>query len=166
MKNTRIKILPFKRKRQNKTDYRLRLRLLTSQKPRLVIRKSLAAVRGQLIAYEAKGDRVLATAESKELKGYGWEGAVRNTPSAYLTGYLLGLKAKKKNIKEAIIDIGLYRATKGNILFALAKGVIDAGISIPLSDTILPKEERLKGKHLKQNQFDKVFQALKLKVKE
>ena len=39
----------FRRRRENKTDYRRRLRLLVSRKQRLVIRKGLKNITAQII---------------------------------------------------------------------------------------------------------------------
>jgi len=66
----------------------------------------------------------------------------------YLTGLLAGKKALDKGIKEGILDIGRYRPSKGNKLFATLKGVVDAGIQCPHDEEIIPSEERILGKHL------------------
>jgi large subunit ribosomal protein L18 len=147
--------LPFKRKRLGKTDYRARLKLLTGKTPRLVIRKSLKNIRVQLIEFQATGDRVIVSASTKDLqKKYGWSAARRNTPAAYLTGYIIGSKAKGKKITKAIVDIGLQTAGKGSILFAVVKGAIDAGMNIPHNPTKFPAEERIRGKHIKLKNID------------
>ena len=85
-------------------------------------------------------------------------------PSAYLLGLLVGLEAKKLKIKELILDIGLNQSVKGSSIYALLKGALDAGLSIPHSQEILPSEERIKGKHiydyynlLSQDQKNKQF---------
>ena len=103
----------------------------------------------QMIDYSHEGDKVLIKADSQELKKYGWDyKSTANTPVAYLTGYLAGLRALKGNIKEANLDAGLKTITKGGKLFAALKGMIDAGMEIPHSDDILPSEERIIGKHI------------------
>ncbi len=145
----RITILPPKRKRLGKTDYRLRFRLASSGKPRLVIRKSLKNILAQIIIYQKGGDCVVASAHSNELKKYGLEQVRRDIPVAYLVGYLVGRKAAQKKIREAILDIGLYRVTKGSLLFAALKGTLDAGITIAHGNNVFPSEDRIKGKHLK-----------------
>ncbi|MEK6903737.1 MAG: 50S ribosomal protein L18 [Nanoarchaeota archaeon] len=154
---------PFKRKRLGKTDYRARLKLLTGKMLRLVIRKSLKNIRAQIIEFHATGDHVLVSVSTKDLqKKYGWPAARRNTPAAYLTGYLLGLKAKGKKITGAIVDIGLQTAGKGSILFAVVKGAIDAGMKIPYNPINFPSEERIKGKHIKFKNLnvDQIKQAI------
>ena len=84
-----------------------------SGKPRLVARKSLNNVIAQLMAYDEQGDVVLVSAHSRELVKMGYKGHCGNLPAAYLTGLLLGKKAVKEGVEEAILDKGLHRATKG-----------------------------------------------------
>ncbi len=52
------------------------------------------------------GDEVVVSATSKELVGFGWKGGLKNTPSAYLVGLIIGYKALLKGVKRAILDIG------------------------------------------------------------
>lgn len=138
-----------RRHRQRKTDYRLRLKLLRSKKPRIVVRKSLKAIRVQFVEYNPQGDRILASAVSNELaKDYGWKYSVSNTPAAYLTGFLAGKRAKEKGIEQGVLDIGLYHPTVGSTLFASLKGVLDAGIECPHDAQMLPKDDRINGAHL------------------
>ncbi len=145
----KIKFLQYKRKRIGKTNYKKRLGILKSKKYRLVIRKSLNNVNLQIIVYEKTGDKILVSAHSSEIKKLGWKYHTGNIPSSYLTGYLLGMKAKKKEIGEAILDIGLYNSTKGSRIYASLKGVIDSGFKIAFSDKILPDDKRIKGEHIK-----------------
>ena len=105
--------------------------------------------------YNKKGDKVLVSAHSGEIKKLGWKFNTSNIPCAYLTGYLLGIKAKKKNINEAILDIGLNTSTKGSRIYASLKGVIDAGLNITHKEEILPDEKRISGEHIK-NYYEKV----------
>ena len=138
-----------RRHRDGRTDYRRRLGLLKSRKTRIVVRKSLKNIRVQFVEYSPKGDRILVSAISKELiKNYNWKYSVSATPAAYLTGLLAGKKAQEKGITEGIFDIGRYRPTTGNKLFAALKGVIDSGIHCPCDETMIPSEDRIFGKHL------------------
>ncbi|WP_423792851.1 50S ribosomal protein L18 [Methanocaldococcus indicus] len=139
----------FRRRREAKTDYRKRLRLLLSRKPRLVARKTLNHIIAQIIEYDEKGDRTVVSAHSRELVKLGYKGHCGNLPAAYLTGYLLGKKALQKGYKEAVLDIGLHRATKGAAVFAILKGAVDAGLDVPHGESILPEEERIRGEHIK-----------------
>jgi len=142
--------VPFRRRREGKTDYRLRLNLLLSKKPRLVVRKSLNNISAQIISYDEKGDKVLISAHTKELVKMGYKGHCGNLPAAYLTGLLLGKKALKEGYEEAILDIGLHGATKGAAVFAILKGAVDAGMDIPYGESILPEESRINGTHIKE----------------
>jgi len=137
-----------KRKRQGKTNYKYRLRLLQSRKPRLIIRKSLAHMSLQIATYQEKGDKIEITVHSKELQKRGWKSSTGNLPAAYLSGLLLGKKAIATGIKDAILDIGMQKAAKGGRIFAAVKGCKDAGLTIPAQSDVFPSEERISGKHI------------------
>ncbi len=139
----------FRRRRQGRTDYQKRLSLLKSRKVRLVVRKTLRAILAQVVQFSEKGDMILASADSRMLKEFGYTGK-RNTPSAYLTGLLVGKKAVKAGVKDFVLDIGLYAPTKGNVLFACCKGAIDAGLHTAYSAEAYPSEQRMNGEHVKQ----------------
>jgi len=155
--------LELKRKRLGKTNYRKRLKLLLANKPRLVVRKSLKNISVQIVEYDGKGDRVILSAHSSELKKYGWQGNKGNMPTSYLVGLLIGNKAKKKDIKELVLDIGLQNSVKGSRIYSLLKGCIDTGLNIPHSKNILPMEDRIKGKHIKNFDANK-FEEIKNKI--
>ncbi|MEM1563843.1 MAG: 50S ribosomal protein L18 [Candidatus Bathyarchaeia archaeon] len=143
--------VPYRRRREGKTDYRKRKALILSRKPRLVVRGTLKNICVQIVAAKPDGDEVLASAHSRELlKNYGWKAPRGNLPTAYLTGLLCGLKAKAKGIKEAVLDIGLHSPTKGARVFAALKGVLDAGLSVPYGEEKLPDEKRIQGVHIAQ----------------
>lgn len=136
----------YKRKSERRTDYRARLKLLSSGKTRLVIRKTLNNMIIQFVDYSIKGDKVLVSCHSSELRKLGWKANTGNVPAAYLTGLLAGAKAKKKNIKKAILDMGIFSG--GNRIYAALKGIADSKIEIPHSPEIYPKEDRIQGKHI------------------
>jgi large subunit ribosomal protein L18 len=143
--------VPFRRRREGKTNYKSRKAFVLSGKPRLVTRITLKNVIAQIIMAKPHGDEVLVSAHSRELtKTYGWKASGKNLPAAYLTGLLCGLKAKSKGIKEAILDIGLHSPSKGARVFAVLKGVLDAGINVPYSEEKLSDEKRIEGKHIAQ----------------
>ncbi len=141
-------IMPLKRRRLNKTDYRKRLALIKTGVPRAVIRKSLIHMRVDIVEYRPSGDRVISHGCTIELKKYGWKGPTGNIPSAYLAGYMSGLRAKKKGITKAHADLGLQKPVKGGRLMAAIKGLIDAGLEVPVDEDMLPDESHLKGEHL------------------
>lgn len=142
--------IEFRRKREGKTNYKTRLNLLKGKTHRIVIRKSLQNIIAQIVEYHADGDKIIVTADSKELKKYNWKTATSNLPAAYLTGLLLAKKALAKGIKSGIVDLGLQRSTKGSRFYALVKGIIDGGFNIVCSEEILPTEERVSGKHIEE----------------
>ncbi|MBN2202585.1 MAG: 50S ribosomal protein L18 [Candidatus Aenigmarchaeota archaeon] len=161
MKRSRY-LMPFKRRRQKKTDYKKRLALLKSGKTRLVIRKSLSNITVQFVDYIPEGDKTLACASSTELKKFDWT-KNGNVPAAYLTGLLAGMKAKEKKIEGAVLDMGLQTSTKGSRIYAALKGVVDAGIIVPHSEEILPKDDRISGKHISEETVKK-FEEVKKKI--
>ena len=88
--------MPFRRRREGKTDYRNRLALLKSGKYRLVVRKSLKYITVQIIEYDEVGDRTVVSVSSKQLRTFGWQFSCDNIPAAYLTGILIAKKASDK----------------------------------------------------------------------
>ncbi|MFC7098283.1 50S ribosomal protein L18 [Halobaculum marinum] len=140
--------VPMRRRREVRTDYHQRLRLLKSGKPRLVARLSNKHVRAQLVSPGPDGDITHAAASSEDLAEYGWEAPTANLPSAYLTGYLAGLRAVEAGLEEAVLDIGLNTATPGNKAFAVQEGAIDAGLEIPHNDSVLADWSRNRGEHI------------------
>jgi len=156
------RIINFKRRIKKKTNYARRLSLLKSEKTRLVIRKSLSNISIQFINFKTNGDETIATANSTELKKIGWN-KTGNIPAAYLTGLLAGKKAKNKNIKEAVLDLGLQTSTKGSRIYAALKGILDSGINVPHSKDILPSDERIRGEHISK-ELSKQFEDVKNKI--
>ncbi len=138
----------FRRRREGKTDYKKRLALLKSGKPRMVVRKTNRYIIVQFVEFLPEGDKVVAHAFSKELEKYGWPYSGKSIPAAYLTGYLAAKRALEKGVNEAILDIGRYPSTRGSRLYAALKGALDAGIEIPHSDEVLPEESRVRGEHI------------------
>ena len=126
------------------TNYKKRIAMLKGGLARVVVRKN-RAINVQIAEYDSTGDKVVASANSKELKAFGWEPR-SNIPTAYLTGLLLAKKAKGMKGKELILDIGLYRPMKGSVIFAAAKGTVDGGINIISNIEIDAK--RLSGSHI------------------
>ena len=137
--------VPFRRRREGKTDYHARYRLVLSEKIRAVVRKSLRNVVIQFVESRIEGDVTLSFTKSTELIKYGWEYNRGNAPAAYLTGFLAGCKAKKAGIEEAILDLGPQSAIKGGRLFAALRGLVDAGIEIPHNPAVFPPASRIKG---------------------
>ncbi len=130
-----------RRRRTAETDYLKRVKELKGGVARMVVRKSNRGIIAQIIAYEENGDKVVAVANSRELRTMGWEPRC-NLPTAYLTGLLLAKKWKG----EATLDIGLYKPVKGSVVFAAAKGAQDGGVKLGANIEI--DQARLAGAHI------------------
>lgn len=159
-----MKVVPKKRRREEKTDYKLRLALLKSEKPRIVIRRTNRYIIVQEVESREAQDFVLNSVSSKDLIKEGFpekfSGSLKSLPACYLIGLLM---AKKMKNKEAIIDIGLYRNQYGGRLYSVVRGLIDGGIKIKVNEKIFPSKERLMGEHLKE-EVKKEFNKLKEKL--
>ncbi|MFX1237745.1 MAG: 50S ribosomal protein L18 [Promethearchaeota archaeon] len=140
---------PFRRRVDGKTNYHKRLNLIKSRKLRVVIRASTKHIRVQIIESAVGGDKVLVSAFSKELQTkYEWKANTGNIPAAYLTGYLAGIRAKQKNISEAILDLGVFYHR--NRVLAAFKGILMSGLEIPHREEFFPEaiEDYMKGSHI------------------
>lgn len=154
-----------RRRRENRTDYKARRILLTSEIPRIVVRRTNKYFILQAVESSEAQDKVIATVTSKELLKNGWDvkagGSLKSIPAGYLTGLLMAKKIKKG---EYIMDLGMTRTIKGSRVFAVVKGLIDGGLNIPANESVFPSEERLNGAHLKddvKNMIAKVKGGLK-----
>ncbi|CAM9664403.1 unnamed protein product, partial [Scytosiphon promiscuus] len=86
----------FRRRREGKTDYRARKRLIcqdknkyNSPKYRLVVRFTNKYVLAQVIYATIQGDVCMCQASSKELPRYGCKVGLKNYAAAYCTGLLV-----------------------------------------------------------------------------
>ena len=102
----------------------------------------------QIAMYSPRGDKIEVAGSSQTLRSFGWTIHKGNTPAAYLTGYMVGKRARKKGIVKAMLDSGLRTPTKGGRIYACVKGLIDAGVDVPVSKEVLPSVERIEGKHI------------------
>ncbi|HDD70558.1 MAG TPA: 50S ribosomal protein L18 [Candidatus Woesearchaeota archaeon] len=160
MKNFKTRTVYYRRSRSGKTNYRQRLKLLLSKKPRVVVRRSSRFIRAQFVEFFDVGDKVLVSVDSKALVKVGWKGALNNMPSAYLLGLLF---AKKVGNKECVLDIGLQTSLKGGVIYSFVKGCIDGGLKIPCAESMFPPEDVISGKNIAD--FAKFLKADKEKFK-
>ena len=95
----------YRRRREGKTDYRARKRLITQAKNkfntpkyRMVVRLSNRYCYTQIAWATLKGDRILCQATSQELQKYGLPGdfGLKNWTACYATGLLLARRVLKK----------------------------------------------------------------------
>ncbi|MHA1776278.1 MAG: 50S ribosomal protein L18 [Promethearchaeia archaeon] len=141
--------VPFRRRREGKTNYHRRLKLIQSRRNRLVVRCSNKHTIVQVVESKIEGDRILTHAHTQHLvKLFNWKHNTGNLPSAYLTGYLCGLQAKKAGISDAIVDVGIL--VHDNRVKAAVKGILDAGIEVPVGEDwfFTGIEDRIKGLHI------------------
>lgn len=150
MKSLKPKTVAFRRKRELKTNYKKRLKLLFARKPRLAVRFTNSRVIAQLIAFEIKGDKILAGVDSYSLREYGWNYSLKNFPAAYLTGILVAKKALSKGVQEAILDTGFKTPIAKGKVYAFLLGVLDGGLKVPHGDDkeVFPDKARISGKHV------------------
>ncbi|XP_014213865.1 60S ribosomal protein L5 [Copidosoma floridanum] len=93
----------FKRRREGKTDYYARKRLIIQDKNkyntpkyRLIVRRSNKNITCQIAYSRIEGDKIVAAAYSHELKRYGITIGLTNYAAAYCTGLLLARRLLKK----------------------------------------------------------------------
>jgi large subunit ribosomal protein L18 len=136
----------LKRIREDKTNYRKRSAILIGRHLFVTVRISDQNVAAQVLKPTPTGDIVIASAHSRELAEHGWKGTFNNLPACYLTGMLLGKKAMQKEIDAAVLYIGKNHFTSR--VGACMKGIVDAGVSMPVSTESLPDEDRISGHHI------------------
>ncbi|MCL4122108.1 UNVERIFIED_CONTAM: hypothetical protein GTU68_005125 [Idotea baltica] len=148
----------FKRRREGKTDYFARKRLVTQNKDkyntpkyRLVARITSTRVIAQVIYSTIQGDRVFCAADSTELRKWGLTSGLSNYAAAYATGLLIARRLLNKVGLSEILDVGLKATTTGSKVFAVMKGAADGGVSVPHSDSRFPgKTEKDENKFLRK----------------
>ena len=156
-----------RRRKENKTDYLNRLKLLKSGIPRIVFRKTNKYLLVQYVTSKEAQDKVELNITSKELLKHGWpeefKGSLKSIPAAYLTGILISNKIKEKKLKNPIVDFGMQRVLHKTKVYSFLKGLIDAGLEISCDKKNFPNEETLNGKFLKKD-FSKTFEEIKSKI--
>ena len=118
----------------------------------------------QIVESEGAQDKILYSANTKELLKFGWpedsKGSLKSLGAAYLGGFLLGKKAKELD-KKIILDLGLIPNTKGSRIYAAVKGVSDSGIKISYDERILPLKERVESGSISAEAFNKIKEKIK-----
>jgi large subunit ribosomal protein L5e len=94
---------PYRRRREGKTDYYARKRLVTqhkakynSPKYRLVVRFTNRDIIAQIVSSQINGDIILTAAYAHELPRYGIKHGLTNWSAAYAVGLLIARRALKK----------------------------------------------------------------------
>merc|ERR1711913_265859 len=93
----------FRRRREGKTDYFARKRLVVQDKNkyntpkyRMIVRMSNKDITCQIAYARLEGDRIVAAAYSHELPRYGVKVGLTNYAAAYCTGLLLARRVLKQ----------------------------------------------------------------------
>jgi len=147
----------WRRRREGKTNYHNRKKILIQDKQkynaakyRLVVRISKRNILCQLIYSRLEGDFVLSSSYSRKLGLIGLPLVNNNFSTSYINGLNLSRKffienfscEKSKNLLKnkfkVILDIGLTRVTTGNKVFSAMKGAVDGGFSIPHNEKRFP----------------------------
>ncbi len=157
--------VPYRRRREGKTDFRKRLRHLKSGQPRLVVRRTLTKTIVQVAEYHPEGDRILAQATSQELAKVGWSTSTSTLPAAYLTGLLAAKRATAAGVETAILDGGLGKPSTGGKTYGALQGAMDGGLDVAHGEEVLPSGERIRGEHLGDDVPD-MFDKVKNKIME
>jgi len=163
-----------RRRRENKTDYSRRIKILKSLKPRIIFRKTNKYIIAQYVVSDAAQDKVIINSNSKKLLNYGWpekaSGSLKSLPASYLTGYLIGKQIISSNLENPVVDTGMTRILHKSKVFAFLKGLIDSGIKMECKKEAFPDDKRLKGEHMKNKvPFDEILKKIsseKIKSKE
>ncbi len=146
----------YRRRRNGKTNYAKRLALIKSGKPRMVVRRSNRSVTVQFIEFQPKGDRTKVTVTGKNLqKQFGWP-SKRNVWTAYLAGLYAGKLALKKGVTDFVLDMGMYVATRGSVVFAALKGASEAGLKTSFDEGVVPSEKLSSPPETLKQQFEDV----------
>ena len=158
----------LKRIRTHKTNYRKRQALLISKQDFVTIKITNQNVIAQVLKPEIQGDIVRVSTHSRELRRYGWKGSLNSLPACSLVGLVLGRKALEKGVDKAVLYIGNKPFTSR--IAACMKGIVQAGINIPISSESYPTEHRLNGQHIAEyalkiktediNKYNKYFSSL------
>jgi len=134
----------YKRRRQGKTDYYARKRMITQAKNkynapkyRLVVRFTNKDIIAQIVSSEIGGDKIFMAAYAHELKRYGIQHGLTNWAAAYATGLLLARRTLKKlkldedfvGVEEPDGEYKLTEATEGEDGRRPFKCFLDVGLT-------------------------------------
>ncbi|KIW03639.1 60S ribosomal protein L5 [Verruconis gallopava] len=133
----------YRRRREGKTDYAARKKLIAqaknkynAPKHRLVVRFTNKDIICQIVSSELNGDRVVAAAYAHELKRYGITHGLTNWAAAYATGLLVARRTLKKfgldedfpGVEEPDGEYTLTEATEGDEGRRPFKAFLDVGL--------------------------------------
>ncbi len=155
-----------RRKREHKTDYGKRMKLLKGDMPRIVFRKSNKYVLAQYITSKQAQDKIEFGVSSRDLLKHGWpeenKGSLKSISASYLTGFLIGKKITTTKGKP-VVDFGMQRVLHKTKMYAFLNGLADAGADIKTDEKFFPSEESITGKNMKKD-FSKTFSQIKSNI--
>merc|ERR1711963_168833 len=138
----------FRRRREGKTDYYARKRLVVQDKNkyntpkyRMIVRCSNKDITCQIAYARLEGDRIVAAAYSHELPRYGVKVGLTDVNGEHS---MVEDNDEGPGAFRACLDVGLARTTTGAKVFGAMKGASDGGLDIPHSEKRFPgydKEE-------------------------
>ncbi|MGA2130336.1 MAG: 50S ribosomal protein L18 [Candidatus Pacearchaeota archaeon] len=156
-----------RRRKENKTNYNIRMNLLKSGMPRVVFRKTDKYIIGEYVTSDEAKDKVVFGITSKILLKNGWpedmKGSLKSLSASYLTGFIFGKEISEKKLQVPVLDIGMTRNVAKGRVFAFVKGIIDSGIKMKSGAEVFPSEERINGKNMKKD-FSATFIKIKSKI--
>lgn len=156
-----------RRRKECKTNYSKRIKLLKGECPRMIFRKTNKYIIAEYITSKKAQDKIEIGITSKELLKYGWpkdfKGSLKSIPASYLTGFLIGKKIISGKKQTPIFDIGMTRNLHKTKVYSFLKGLIDSGVKMKAKEKVFPEKERIEGKNMKKD-FSKTFTEIKSKI--
>ncbi len=122
--------------------------MIVGKQPFLSVRVSGRYIYAQILRPTPHGDITLCAASSRDLAKFGWKGASKNLPGAFLTGFELGQRAKSSKVKNAILYSSVGRFVHGSRIASVVNGAKQAGLDVTVDDESLPDDDRTTGKHI------------------
>jgi large subunit ribosomal protein L18 len=157
-----------RRRLEQKTNYKKRIKTISGGFPRIVLRKSNKYMFAQYVISKEAQDKIVGGVSSKTLIEYGWpekyKGSLKSLPASYLTGLLIGKKiVNKESSERVIIDLGMMRKVHKSRIYAFMKGIQDSGVPIITSnEEIFPSKDRISGKHIEsKKELSEIFNRVK-----
>jgi len=98
----------------------------TAERPRLVVRRSLKNIEGQLVDDDAGRTMLGMSTLASDLRDFSAEGSNRRVEQAFAAGKLLGERARAEGIETVVFDRGGYKY-HGRVK-AFADGARDGGL--------------------------------------
>lgn len=140
-----------RRRREGKTNYSTRIKMLKSGKPRAIFRISERYLLAQYATSNEAQDKIEMNVSSKELLKFGWpkSTSIKNIGAAYLLGFLFAKRILKNKMENPIVDFGMQRTLHKTRVFGFIRGLTEGGLRIDCKKEALPPEERINGEHLK-----------------